>query len=519
MTYSSLANSLLDAVNKGINNVVENQYSSIWSEDGAGWQEIWKPGKKEKPDIKAGIYASCEGIILLINRRKNYDAALIEKVYKNHLCKVFDEEITVQKGSHKYSMREKCMCVTYKMAHFINASSFVDQKILNKRLLESTVDRLLGNYKLESSGFSPVKTEGEVCILSTVESLAALNAVKNYFPDKNIEDVIKSCLKMLYHLFKDSNNLTSQDKILIIWTLSNMPDYFADMSSYAAKECECLLKFLKPLEGGRFVMKFFVTKENKDYYSANTHILLLSAAVNFLRLGYIDKTKNKFILESMLLIKDMVDEKGFYSTNKSFFTGNVEFWENFRAIELLKNYQSFIDTEYKTEEKYMVVEPDVFKKTDFNPDDMENNLVFVIMPFKPKWSEVVMETFRSALPDYNVRRADSDAKGDPSIMQNTWELINKSKFVIAEITGSNPNVFYELGIAHTLGKDVFICAQKGKAVSNDIPFDIQHLVYHIYDNDLNGPGELTLHLRKFAEKYSIKNNGRKKKRTARNSNE
>jgi hypothetical protein len=61
-----------------------------------------------------------------------------------------------------------------------------------------------------------------------------------------------------------------------------------------------------------------------------------------------------------------------------------------------------------------------------------------------------------------------------SIIDAIWDAIRNSEFVIADITGYNPNVFYELGIAHTFGKPtiIFIYNQYG-CVPDDIPFDIR----------------------------------------------
>ena len=58
--------------------------------------------------------------------------------------------------------------------------------------------------------------------------------------------------------------------------------------------------------------------------------------------------------------------------------------------------------------------------------------------------------------------------------------------VICDCTGRNPNVFYEIGIAHTLGREVILITQ----VDADIPFDLRHLRYVRYLN--NGEGLQTL---------------------------
>jgi hypothetical protein len=55
-----------------------------------------------------------------------------------------------------------------------------------------------------------------------------------------------------------------------------------------------------------------------------------------------------------------------------------------------------------------------------------------------------------------------------TIMEGIWMMINKSRFLVADITDTNPNVLYELGIAHTLGKGVITISEK----PDYIPFDI-----------------------------------------------
>jgi hypothetical protein len=59
-----------------------------------------------------------------------------------------------------------------------------------------------------------------------------------------------------------------------------------------------------------------------------------------------------------------------------------------------------------------------------------------------------------------------------AVMQNVWESINRARVIIAEMTERNPNVFYELGIAHTLGKPVIMITQ---SIEQYVPFDLKHL--------------------------------------------
>ena len=59
--------------------------------------------------------------------------------------------------------------------------------------------------------------------------------------------------------------------------------------------------------------------------------------------------------------------------------------------------------------------------------------------------------------------------------------------MICDCSGRNPNVFYEAGIAHTLGREVILIAQS----DHDIPFDLRHLRYVRYLNNDQGRAELS----------------------------
>jgi hypothetical protein len=69
-----------------------------------------------------------------------------------------------------------------------------------------------------------------------------------------------------------------------------------------------------------------------------------------------------------------------------------------------------------------------------------------------------------------------------TIIQDVVSLIDRSRIVVVDCTDRNPNVFYETGIAHTLGREVILITQS----SDDVPFDLRHLRYIRYHN--NGEG-------------------------------
>ena len=111
-----------------------------------------------------------------------------------------------------------------------------------------------------------------------------------------------------------------------------------------------------------------------------------------------------------------------------------------------------------------------------------DNIVSVMMPFDDRFDPVI-DALRGVVEsvDYQCLRAD-DIWIEDAIIQDIVSLIQRSRIVICDCTGRNPNVFYEAGIAHTLGKDVILITQS----EHDIPFDLRHLRYVEYLN--NGEG-------------------------------
>jgi hypothetical protein len=97
---------------------------------------------------------------------------------------------------------------------------------------------------------------------------------------------------------------------------------------------------------------------------------------------------------------------------------------------------------------------------------------FVLMPYGPQWSRAVADGISRAAR--GVRYTYSIAKDVAStggVMQQVWESIRKADAVVADLTGNNPNVLYETGIAHALGKDVVLITQN----INELPFDLRAL--------------------------------------------
>jgi hypothetical protein len=120
-------------------------------------------------------------------------------------------------------------------------------------------------------------------------------------------------------------------------------------------------------------------------------------------------------------------------------------------------------------------------------ENIDPALASAMMPFGASFSPVY-EGIRQAADNAGLRcrRAD-DIWENAAIIQDVVSLIDRSRVVVCDCSGRNPNVFYEAGIAHTLGREVILITQSG----NDIPFDLRHLRYIPYLNNAEGRVSLT----------------------------
>lgn len=96
--------------------------------------------------------------------------------------------------------------------------------------------------------------------------------------------------------------------------------------------------------------------------------------------------------------------------------------------------------------------------------------VALMMPFKPELDNV-HDTIRIACNELGLTCVRADQVwANPTVMQDVFDLIYSSKCVVVDLTGLNPNVMYELGLAHALGVVVIpICSTETHS-----PFDIAH---------------------------------------------
>lgn len=115
-------------------------------------------------------------------------------------------------------------------------------------------------------------------------------------------------------------------------------------------------------------------------------------------------------------------------------------------------------------------------------EGVDDEFVFVLTPFHPEF-ENSYRAIRSTIEEMGLRcsRGD-DVHISSNILQHILQEIWRARLIVADITGRNPNVYYELGIAQALGKPVLLIAQSAQ----ELPFDISTWRVLVYKsvNDL-----------------------------------
>jgi hypothetical protein len=103
---------------------------------------------------------------------------------------------------------------------------------------------------------------------------------------------------------------------------------------------------------------------------------------------------------------------------------------------------------------------------------------FVIMPFSDKFKPIYTQMIEPAVigAGLECKRGDSVLRID-DLTANVWSEILRAGLIIADISEHNPNVYYELGLAHAIGKDTFVLKQKG----SELPADFGGVHYYEYD--------------------------------------
>lgn len=109
-----------------------------------------------------------------------------------------------------------------------------------------------------------------------------------------------------------------------------------------------------------------------------------------------------------------------------------------------------------------------------------SNTCFVVMPFHALFEAEYERVIRPAIEEAGLTCVRGDEiYTQQAIIHDIWKSIRSARLVVAELSGRNPNVMYEIGLAHAIGKPIVLLTRN----QEDVPFDLKALRYLFYDTN------------------------------------
>jgi len=176
--------------------------------------------------------------------------------------------------------------------------------------------------------------------------------------------------------------------------------------------------------------------------------------------------------------------------------------DNPRALPVIESY---LDQRFPEDSMYISAKPSERRITfapyvfDVPEGYVELDLVAVMMPFALEFAPALKAIERACLQqELRCLRVDNVWE-EATIIQDIFNLIFRAQVVVVDFTGKNPNVMYETGIAHTLGKHVIPISQS----LADVPFDMRHHRVLTYLANREGLGTLASRLAAKLQQFRV----------------
>jgi tetratricopeptide (TPR) repeat protein len=124
------------------------------------------------------------------------------------------------------------------------------------------------------------------------------------------------------------------------------------------------------------------------------------------------------------------------------------------------------------------------------PPDPE--LCFVMMPFAESF-DAIYRLIQRVCKEQGLACVRADDDVEPGrITSKIYKVVANAGIMIVDMTGRNPNVFYEMGLAHAISDNVILLTQS----SEDVPFDLRDFLHISYCNTFEGAEKLATDLSK-----------------------
>ena len=209
---------------------------------------------------------------------------------------------------------------------------------------------------------------------------------------------------------------------------------------------------------------FDVTKEVWGSYSSYLIILFMMFVV------FLEVMIAAFFFPTLYVVEEILGLSGWASQIVTF-----AYFGLFLLLYQLGSISTDAPINFKVPDEQMEVK--YFGNFSYVLDDRR---VFWASSFTPEKTNFYFNIVKPNLENFgvNLMRGDEVAQAG-GIVEQVWERIVTSRVVVADLSGGNPNVLYELGIAHAVGKPTILLSDSPDL--NALPFDIRHHRIFVYE--------------------------------------
>jgi hypothetical protein len=124
----------------------------------------------------------------------------------------------------------------------------------------------------------------------------------------------------------------------------------------------------------------------------------------------------------------------------------------------------------------------------------ETPRVFVVMQFGSPFDALHHEVLKTVCKEFGLEAIRADETYGPGvIIADVEKKIQEAKFIIADITPANPNVYYEVGYARAINKPTILLADRSV---EKLPFDVSAFRTLFYENTIAGKSQVEEGLRR-----------------------
>ena len=116
---------------------------------------------------------------------------------------------------------------------------------------------------------------------------------------------------------------------------------------------------------------------------------------------------------------------------------------------------------------------------------------FIIMPYSQKWSAGVETIINECCASAGLTMTIAKTMDGRFVPHDIWKGITGASAIIADLTGANANVAYEVGLADAIGREVVLICQ-----NTEVPFDFLGQRLIVYEDSVQGALELRKRLQK-----------------------